>query len=160
MLSYTNLPKEFWRYAVLMKTYLINRSPHKKMQIMKPYEAWTGCRPNISNLIGNKRLNLDISRQITVANDLLDADNGESVNVPPFHLTDQEEEPQPAAISPSKSIPVDTNIANIQLINVDIVDEIDKHKLITAGEKAKTRRPNQIRQTEALLMLAAMEIFF
>jgi hypothetical protein len=88
---------------------------------------------------------LDISRQITVANDLLDADNGESVNVQPFRLTDQEEEPQPAANSPSKSIPVDTNIANIQLITVDIVDEIDKPKLITAGLKAKTRRPNRIR---------------
>jgi hypothetical protein len=107
--------------------------------------------------IWKSRLKLDISRQITVANDLLDADNWGECKCSTIPLGRSRGRASARCKFTVKVNPVDTNIANIQFITVDIVDEIDKPKLITAGPKAKTRRPNQIRQTEALLMFAAMK---
>ena len=45
-----NLPKGFWGYAVLMVVWLRNRSPHSALYRRTPYEAWTGVKPDLSDL--------------------------------------------------------------------------------------------------------------
>ena len=50
MLSDSKLPKKFWAEALSIATYLHNRSPTSALQGLTPYEAWTGNRPNVSNL--------------------------------------------------------------------------------------------------------------
>ena len=50
MLADSKLPKRFWAEALSTAVYLRNRSPTRAVQDMTPYEAWTGAKPNVSNL--------------------------------------------------------------------------------------------------------------
>jgi hypothetical protein len=45
-----NLHISFWGYAVVMKVWLKNRSPHAKLHKQTPFERWTGSKPDLSKL--------------------------------------------------------------------------------------------------------------
>ena len=45
-----NLPQSLWGEAIMTVTYLRNRCPTSVLKDKTPYEAWTGKRPDISNL--------------------------------------------------------------------------------------------------------------
>lgn len=49
MLYEAEVAKELWGEAVLVSTYLINRSPKNDMTVT-PYEAWTSRKPNLDNI--------------------------------------------------------------------------------------------------------------
>ena len=49
MLNETNMPR-FWGDAVLIKVYLINRSPTTSVHIIKLEEEWSGRKPDLSHL--------------------------------------------------------------------------------------------------------------
>jgi hypothetical protein len=49
MLQYARMPKVMWNFAVLIKVYLMNRSPHKAFK-NTPYERYTGKIPNLAHL--------------------------------------------------------------------------------------------------------------
>ena len=46
----SKLPYEFWPFAVNHAVYTMNRLPTRRIQWKTPYEAWTGTKPDISNL--------------------------------------------------------------------------------------------------------------
>ena len=50
MLADSGLAKSFWAEALSTATYLRNRSPTRAVKGMTPYEVWTRCKPDISNL--------------------------------------------------------------------------------------------------------------
>lgn len=50
MLKGKNLPNILWAEAVHTAAYILNRSPTKAVRSKTPYEAWTGRKPQVSNL--------------------------------------------------------------------------------------------------------------
>ena len=50
MLVHAKLPQKFWVEALNSTVYLHNRSPTKALEGLTPYEAWTGSKPDVSNL--------------------------------------------------------------------------------------------------------------
>ena len=50
MLLEARLPERFWADAVATVVYILNRSPTKALTGKTPFEAWFGCRPNLSHL--------------------------------------------------------------------------------------------------------------
>jgi Reverse transcriptase (RNA-dependent DNA polymerase)/gag-polypeptide of LTR copia-type/Integrase core domain/GAG-pre-integrase domain len=50
LLFNANLPNYFWGEALLVATYLYNRSPHNKLNYKTPYEAKYNKKPNITNI--------------------------------------------------------------------------------------------------------------
>ena len=50
LLFNANLPKYLWGEAVLVATYLYNRTPHSKLDYKTPYELKYNQKPNISNI--------------------------------------------------------------------------------------------------------------
>ncbi len=50
MLANGTIPHRFWAEALSTATYLHNRSPTRAVSKMTPYEAWTGNKPNVTNL--------------------------------------------------------------------------------------------------------------
>ena len=50
MLADSELPKQFWAGALSTATYLCKRSPTNAVQDKTPYKAWTGNKPNVSDL--------------------------------------------------------------------------------------------------------------
>ena len=50
MLQRAKLPRKYWVESVLHAVYLTNRSPTKAVLNKTPYEAWTGDKPNLSDL--------------------------------------------------------------------------------------------------------------
>ncbi|KAK3735648.1 hypothetical protein QZH41_001075 [Actinostola sp. cb2023] len=50
MLVQAKLPQKFWVEALNTAVYLHNRSPTRSLEGLTPYEAWTGSKPDVSNL--------------------------------------------------------------------------------------------------------------
>lgn len=50
MLKCYEVSKKLWGEVVATTTYLLNRSPSKKLDGITPEEAWTGKKPNVSHL--------------------------------------------------------------------------------------------------------------
>lgn len=50
MLFDSQLPLQFWGYAVVMKVWLLNRSPHSRLYKSTPFEKWTNSIPDLSSL--------------------------------------------------------------------------------------------------------------
>jgi len=50
MLKSKNLPKELWGEATLTTSYVLNRSPTKRLKGITPKEAWSGTRPSVAHL--------------------------------------------------------------------------------------------------------------
>ena len=50
MLADSRLPHKFWAEAISTAVFLRNRSPTKALQGVTPVEAWTGKKPDVSNL--------------------------------------------------------------------------------------------------------------
>ena len=50
MLKQKQMPLYLWGEAAATATYLINRSPTKKLQDKTPEEAWCGVKPNVQHL--------------------------------------------------------------------------------------------------------------
>lgn len=50
MLVHAKLPRKFWVEALNTSVYLHNRSPTRALDGQTPYEAWTGLKPDVSNL--------------------------------------------------------------------------------------------------------------
>ena len=49
ILSDTKFAKKFWVEALSTAAYVHNRSPTTAVEGMIPYEAWNGCKPNVSH---------------------------------------------------------------------------------------------------------------
>ncbi|KAL8529130.1 hypothetical protein ACS0TY_006551 [Phlomoides rotata] len=49
MMSYSDLPKSFWRYALETATYILNRVPSKSVP-KTPSELWIGRKPNLMHM--------------------------------------------------------------------------------------------------------------
>nr|KYP68042.1 Retrovirus-related Pol polyprotein from transposon TNT 1-94 [Cajanus cajan] len=49
MLKSKELPKYLWGEAVSTTTYILNRSPSKRLEGVTPEEAWSGNKPNVSH---------------------------------------------------------------------------------------------------------------
>jgi len=50
MLKTKNIPRFLWGEAASTTTYVLNRSPTRRLELMTPEEAWTGVKPDISHL--------------------------------------------------------------------------------------------------------------
>jgi IS30 family transposase len=50
LLKQRGMPAIFWREAVVMAVYILNRSPTKALNGRTSYEAWHGCKPVVSHL--------------------------------------------------------------------------------------------------------------
>jgi len=50
MLKSKNLPSYLWGEAVSTTTYILNRSPTKRLEGMTPEEARTGLKPDVAHL--------------------------------------------------------------------------------------------------------------
>ena len=46
----SKLPYEFWPFAVNYATYTLNRLPTQRINWKTPFEAWSGTKPNITNM--------------------------------------------------------------------------------------------------------------
>ncbi|KAL8492735.1 hypothetical protein ACS0TY_024073 [Phlomoides rotata] len=49
MMSYSDLPKSFWGYALETATYILNRVPSKSVP-KTPSELWIGRKPNLTHM--------------------------------------------------------------------------------------------------------------
>ena len=45
-----NLPPKYWFKAINYAAYIQNRVPHKQLDGMTPFEAWSGRKPNVTHL--------------------------------------------------------------------------------------------------------------
>jgi len=50
LLKGKNLPHQFWGKAVSTTTYILNRSPTKRLKNNTPKEAWIGDKPRVHHL--------------------------------------------------------------------------------------------------------------
>ena len=50
MLIEAKLPKVYWEEAVLVATYLYNRTPNSSIEFITPYETKIGLKPDISHI--------------------------------------------------------------------------------------------------------------
>lgn len=50
MLKNKNLPNYFWGEAANAATYVINRSPTKRLEMMTHEETWSGEKPDVAHL--------------------------------------------------------------------------------------------------------------
>jgi hypothetical protein len=50
LLKQRGMSAVFWGEAVVMAVYILNRSPTKALNGRTPYEAWHGCKPEVSHL--------------------------------------------------------------------------------------------------------------
>ena len=50
ILAHAKLPQKFWVEALNTTVYLHNRSPTRALEGRTPFEAWTGSKPDVSNL--------------------------------------------------------------------------------------------------------------
>jgi transposase InsO family protein len=50
LLKQRGMSAVFWREAVVMAVYILNRSPTKALNGRTPYEAWHGHKPAVSHL--------------------------------------------------------------------------------------------------------------
>jgi transposase InsO family protein len=50
LLKQREMPVVFWREAVVMAVYILNRSPTKALNGRTPYEAWHGRKQAVSHL--------------------------------------------------------------------------------------------------------------
>jgi hypothetical protein len=49
MLHARSLPSKFWAKALNCVPYIQNRSPHRFVEDMTPFEAWTSHKPNVTH---------------------------------------------------------------------------------------------------------------
>ena len=49
MMEAKNLPPKFWAEAINCASYIQNRVPHKKLDGITPFEAWSGHKPNVTH---------------------------------------------------------------------------------------------------------------
>ena len=56
MLEAKNFPPKFWAEAINYASYIQNRVPHKHLDVMTPFEAWSGHKPNVTHfsIFGSK----------------------------------------------------------------------------------------------------------
>ena len=50
MMKTKSMPAKFWGEAVTMAVFILNRAPTKALKGKTPFEAWYGCKPNVSFL--------------------------------------------------------------------------------------------------------------
>ena len=50
LLKSRSVPAMFWGEAVATAVYLLNRAPTKAIDVITPYEAWHGHRPDVHHL--------------------------------------------------------------------------------------------------------------
>ena len=50
MLKTKNLPNEYWDEGIACSIYILNRSPTKIVKDKTPLEAWSGVKPDVTNL--------------------------------------------------------------------------------------------------------------
>jgi hypothetical protein len=50
MIQMAKVHKSFWAWAALTACYLYNRTPHSALHRQTPFEAWSGNKPDLSNL--------------------------------------------------------------------------------------------------------------
>ena len=44
-----SLPSKLWAKALNFAKYIQNRSPHRYVEDMTPFEAWSGCKPEVTH---------------------------------------------------------------------------------------------------------------
>ena len=56
MMEAKTLPPNFWAKAIKYASYIQNRVPHKNLDGMTPFEAWSGHKPDVThfNIFGSK----------------------------------------------------------------------------------------------------------
>ena len=50
MMESKTLPPKFWAKAIKCASYIQNRVPHKQIDGVTPFEAWSGHKPDVSHL--------------------------------------------------------------------------------------------------------------
>ena len=50
MMEAKNLPPKYWAEAINYVAYIQNRVPHKQLDCMTPFEAWSGHKPDVTHL--------------------------------------------------------------------------------------------------------------
>ena len=50
MMKAKGMPARFWGEAVTTAVFILNRAPTKALMGKTPFEAWYGCKPNVSFL--------------------------------------------------------------------------------------------------------------
>ena len=58
MLHARSLPSKLWAEALNCANYIHNRSPHRFVKDMIPFEAWSGCKPEVTHfrIFGSRAL--------------------------------------------------------------------------------------------------------
>ena len=69
MLESKTFPPKFWDEAIKFASYIQNRVPHKKIDVVIPFEALSGRKPDVShfNIFGSRawdRIPLDKRRDL------------------------------------------------------------------------------------------------
>ena len=56
MMEAKNLSPKYWAEAIKYETYIQNRVPHKYLDGMTPFEAWSGNKPDVTHfrIFGSK----------------------------------------------------------------------------------------------------------
>ena len=49
MMEAKTLPSKFWAEAINYAAYIQNRAPHKYIDNMTPFEAWSGNKPDVTH---------------------------------------------------------------------------------------------------------------
>ena len=49
MMEAKNLPSKYWDEAINYAAYIQNRVPHKQLDGMNPFEAWSGHKPDVTH---------------------------------------------------------------------------------------------------------------
>ena len=50
------MPPNFWEKSINCASYIYNRFPHRQLDAMTPFEAWSGHKPDVThfNIFGSK----------------------------------------------------------------------------------------------------------
>ena len=56
MMEANTFPPKFWAEAITCASYIQNRVPHKHLDGMTPFKAWSGHKPNVTHfsIFGSK----------------------------------------------------------------------------------------------------------